>query len=163
MKKIGKITFGGIQQKIFNLVLIMLVLVMVAYSAIIIYQMNQLTALVDNTNEEQKTAISDISRQTMDAVIAENLGSQTQMQAYIADDLFSDTADTVSTLGEYTCRLFEDPQQYSAREVDLPDAALDGTGSVQLLTEANIDLNDQVVTEKLGLIGNLSEIGRAHV
>ena len=158
MKKIGKIKFGGIQQKIFNLVLIMLVLVMVAYSVIIIYQMNRLTALVDNTNEEQKTAISDISRQTMDAVIDENLGSQTQMQAYIADNLFSDTADIVSTLGEYTCRLFEDSQQYSAREVDLPDASLDGTGSVQLLTEANIDLNDQVVTEKLGLIGNLSDL-----
>ena len=39
MKKYKNITFGGIQQKIFNLVLIMLVLVMAAYSVMIIFQM----------------------------------------------------------------------------------------------------------------------------
>ena len=158
MKKYKNITFGGIQQKIFNLVLIMLLLVMAAYSAMIVYQMNHLTELVGETNEKQKTAITTISRQTMDAVIAGSLGSRTQMQAYIADDLFSDTADTVGTLEEYTRRLFEAPQHYSARPVALPNAALDGTGSVQLLTEENVDLEDPAVREKLGLIGNLSEL-----
>ena len=158
MKKYKNITFGGIQQKIFNLVLIMLLLVMAAYSAMIVYQMNHLTELVGETNEKQKTAITTISRQTMDAVIAGSLGSRTQMQAYIADDLFSDTADTVGTLEEYTRRLFEAPQHYSARPVALPNAALDGTGSVQLLTEENVDLEDPAVREKLGLIGNLSDL-----
>ena len=35
MKKFKNITLGGIQQKMFNLVLIMLVLVMVSYSVMI--------------------------------------------------------------------------------------------------------------------------------
>ena len=39
MKKIGKFTFGGIQQKIFNLVLIMIILVIAVYSVVIFYQM----------------------------------------------------------------------------------------------------------------------------
>ena len=157
MRKYKNITFGGIQQKIFNLVLIMLVLVMATYSGSIVYQMNRLTGIVSDTNEKQKGAITAISQQTMNAVISGSLGSRTQMQAYIANDLFSDTADAVGTLGEYTRMLFENPERYPAREAALPNAALDGTGSVQLLTEAGVDLNDPAIAEKIGLIGNLSD------
>ena len=157
MRKYKNITFGGIQQKIFNLVLIMLVLVMATYSGSIVYQMNRLTGIVSDTNEKQKGAITAISQQTMNAVISGSLGSRTQMQAYIANDLFSDTADAVGTLGEYTRMLFENPERYPAREAALPYAALDGTGSVQLLTEAGVDLNDPAIAEKIGLIGNLSD------
>ena len=157
MKKYKSVTFGGIQQKIFNLVLIMLLLIMAAYSVMIIFQMNNLTGLVTDTNESQKGAITAISQETMDAVIAGSLGRQTQMQAYIADGLFSETADTVGALHDYTQMLFEAPEQYSSRQVALPDPALDGTPSVQLLTEADVDLKAPVVAEKLGLMGNLSE------
>ena len=93
MRKFGNITLGGIQQKIFNLVLIMLVLVMAAYSVMIVHQMNQLTGLVSEAGEKQKGAITAISRQTMDAVIAGSLGRQTRLQAYIAADLFSELLD----------------------------------------------------------------------
>ena len=61
MKKFKNITFGGIQQKIFNLVLIMLVLIMAAYSVMIVYQMKNLTGLVTETNDTQKGAITAIS------------------------------------------------------------------------------------------------------
>ena len=158
MKKFKNITFGGIQQKIFNLVLIMLILVMAAYSVMIIYQMKNLTALVTDTNDMQKGAITAISRETMDAVVAQTQSSRTQMQAYIADDLFSDTADTVGTLAGYARMLFDTPDKYPAREVALPDASMDGKASVQLLTEAGVDLNDPAVAQKLGLLGNLSEL-----
>ena len=158
MKKYKNLTFGGIQQKIFNLVLIMLLLIMAAYSVMILYQMKNLTGLVTETNEEQKGAITATSRQIMDAVIAQTQTSRTQMQAYIADNMFSGTADTVGTLAEYTRLLFESPQQYPAHAVARPDAALDGTASVQLLTEEGVDPDDPAVAEKLGLIGNLSEL-----
>ena len=168
MKKYRNFTIGGIQSKVFNLVLIMLVLVMAAYSVMIIYQMKHLTDLVNDTNDAQKGAITAISQETMDAVVAETQSSRTQMQAYIADDLFSDTADTVGTLAEYTRRLFEAPQQYPVREVAPPDATLDGKASVQLLKEAGVNTDDPALAERLGLIGNLSELmmsiyGNAHV
>ena len=158
MKKFKNFVLGGIQQKIFNLVLIMIVLIMAAYSVVIVYQMNNLTGLVTDTNEKQKEGITAISQQTMNAVIAGSLSTQTRLQAYIADDLFSDTADTVGTLGEYTRMLFEAPEQYPARKVSLPDAALDGKASVQFLTAEGVDPSDPAVAEKLGLIGNLSDV-----
>ena len=95
MKKIGKITLGGIQQKVFNLVLIMIILIMAVYSAVILYQMNSMSRLVDDTNKQQKEAVTAISGRTMDAVIDGSLTRSTRMQARIADDMFADTADVV--------------------------------------------------------------------
>ncbi len=158
MRKFKHIVIGGIRSKIFNLVLIVLVSIMTVYSLIIFWQMKDLSALVADTNEKQKDGITAISGQTMDAEIAGNLGSRTLMQAYIADDLFSDTADTVGTLSEYTRILFKDNALYPARDVPLPDAALDGKASVQLLTADGVDTNDPAVAEKIGLIGNLSDL-----
>ena len=158
MRRFKNITLGGIQQKIFNLVLIMLVLVMVAFLVMINYQMNHLNGLVSVTNEKQKGAITTTSQEIMDEVIEGSLSSRTQLQAYIADDLFADTADAVKTLRDYTSLLFASSEQYSAREVALPDAGMDGKGSVQLLTEADVKTDDPAIAEKLGLIGNLSEL-----
>ena len=158
MKKIKNIVLGGIQQKVFNLILIMILLVMAAYSVVILYQMNRLSGLVSGTNDKQKEAIAEISQSTMDAVLSESLTTSAQMQAKIADDLFSGTADTVRTLADYAAGLFEDANRYEAREVKRPDAALDGTASVQLLTEKDTDLEDPAVAGKLGLIGNLSDL-----
>lgn len=49
LRKIKNITLGGIQQKIFNLVLLMIMLVMAAYSVVIFYQMNRIGGLVTET------------------------------------------------------------------------------------------------------------------
>ena len=73
MKKIRNITFGGIANKIFNLVLIMIILVIAAFTAVIFYQMNSLNQLVTGTNEKQKEAITTISTNTMNGVVDQSL------------------------------------------------------------------------------------------
>ena len=158
MRQYGKITLGGIQQKIFNLVLITLILVMAAYSAVIFHQMNTISSLTSDASEKQKAAITEISENTMKTVVDRSLGISVQMQAEIADNMFSGTANLVNSLGDYTRMLFEHPERYPAREVPRPDAKTDGTASIQLLTEEGADLNDPAVAEKLGLIGNLTEM-----
>lgn len=158
MKQFKHFTLGGIQQKIFNLVMIMLILVMAVFSVVIYHQMNSITALVADTNDRQKASITSTSEQTMGAVVSQTLSSSTQMQAWIADDMFSDTADAVSTIGDYTRMLFETPERYTAHEVKGPDASTDGTATVQMLTEEGVNLGDPALTEKLAMIGNLSEM-----
>ena len=158
MRQFGKITLGGIQQKIFNLVLIMIILVIAAYSVVIFHQMNAISSLVAETNEKQKASITGISESTMETVVSRTLSASTQMQAQIADKKFSDTADTVNSLGAYTRILFENPERYPAREIRLPDAKTDGTATVQLLAEEGVNPDDPAIAEKLGLIGNLSDM-----
>ena len=158
MDKIRKIMIGGIKRKIFNLVVITIILIMASYTAVIMYQSSQLTALVRDTNESQKQSITSISEKTMSAILDSNLTQSTQMQAYIAGDLFGDAVRVVNVIADYAGKLFADPDDYPLRNYALPDMAKDGEISVQVLTEEGVDLSDGTVSKKLGLIGNLSDL-----
>ena len=158
MKKIKNIVIGGIQQKLFNLVLIFIVLVMAAYTVVILHQSASLSKLVTETNEQQKRSIVAISQSTMDAVIDEAMGQSTQLEAFIADDLFKDLGAAVTMLEDYAEKLFADPSAYPARPYAAPDAATDGQITVQLLSEDGVDLSDPGIVQRLGLAANMSEL-----
>ncbi len=158
MKKIKNISIGGIQQKIFNLVLIMILLVMAAYTIVIFYQGNRLNQLVTETNEKQKQSITSITSQTMDGVISASLSSSTQMKAKIADDMFENVANVVRMTADYAEKLFEAPENYAPYPVSLPVAADDGKISVQLLMAEGVDPEAPEIAEKIGLIGNISPL-----
>ena len=158
MKKFKNITIGGIQQKIFNLVLVTILLMMAAHTAVILYQAGELSNLARDTSDSQKQSIAVISGKTMQAVLDNNLTQSTQMEAYIAEDLFNDAVRVVKIVADYTDKLFADPEKFPVRAVSPPDSAKNGEISVQVLTEEGIDLMDPAVSEKLGLIGNLKEL-----
>ena len=161
MKKIKNIVLGGIQQKVFNLVLFVILLMMAAYTVVIIHQAGRIGSLVADTNERQKQSISEISHQTMDAVISQSMGQSTLMEAYIANDLFEDLADTVNMLGDYAGNIFHSPDAYLPQPYALPDAAKDGEITVQLLTEEGLDLTNAALAERLGLVANMSDMMKA--
>ena len=158
MKKVRNLVIGGIQQKIFNLVLVTILLMMAAYAVVIIYQSGRLSTIAGETNELQRKSISEISQGTMDAVLDAIFTDSTRMQAYIADDFFGDAAGVVRMLADYAEHLFADPDAYGLRAVALPDKDLDGEISVQLLTESGTDLTDPDLRTKLGLIGNMGDM-----
>ena len=158
MRKIKNMVFGGIQQKMFNLVLYVIILMMAAYTAVIVYQASRLGKLVTQTNAEQKESISTISQQTMDAVIAGSMGQSTMMEAYIANDLFEDLAGTVRMMGDYATNIFRNPESYAAQPYALPDPADEGAITVQLLAEEGLDTGTPELAEKLGLVANMSDM-----
>ena len=161
MKKIKNWVFGGLQQKIFNLVLITILLIMAAYTIVIVYQSNHLRELVRETSLQQEGAISEISTQTMDAVVNNSLNKSTDLEAHIANEMFVDLQKNVMILGDYADKLFADPESWPEREVQFPDRALDGEISVQLLSEEGIDLEDPETAEHIALIGNMADMMKA--
>ena len=84
MKKFKNLVIGGIQQKVFNLVLVTILLLVAAYTAVIVYQSGSLKKLTAETNQRQKEAIAEISETTMDAVVADSLTSKAEMAAMLA-------------------------------------------------------------------------------
>ena len=54
MRKIRNLVIGGIQQKVFNLVLFTIILMVGAYTAVIMSQLTSLRKLVTETNAQQK-------------------------------------------------------------------------------------------------------------
>ena len=158
MKKFKNITIGGIQSKVFNLVLVTIVLMIAVYTAVLIYQSGQLRTIVKDTNTSQKESITGISEQTMGTMLDNSLTQNTQLEAYIAGDLFGDSERVVNIVADYTEKLFAAPASFPTRTVSLPEKANDGKISMQVLTEEGIHLSDPVIQKKLGLIGNLSEL-----
>ena len=158
MKKFKHFVIGGIQQKVFNLVLVFLLLTMAAYTVVILHQTNGLSALVTDTNARQKQSITAISQQTMDAVISGSQSQTTRMEAMLADDMFKDLAAAVTMLGDYAERLFADPAAFAAHTYAAPDASTDGQTTIQLLTEDGVDVTEPGVAARLGLAANMSEL-----
>ena len=158
MRKIRNLVLGGLQQKIFNLVLVTIILIVAAYTVVISYQSRKLETLVTETNAQQEKSMTDLSAMTMDNVVKQSLGRSTQLEAHIANELFEDLAKNVMILGDYAGKLFEDPETYPEQEVLLPDREKDGEISVQLLTEEGVDISRPEITSQIGLIGNLSDL-----
>lgn len=158
MKKIKNFVIGGIQQKIFNLVLFSILLIAASYTAVLTYQTAHLGTLVRETNDKQKASISEISHNTMDSVLSSTMRRNTVTQAYVADDLFKDVADKVMMLGDYAEKIFSDPEAYPYHDYALPDPDKEGEITIQLLIDENANLNDPEVQDRLGLIANMSDM-----
>ena len=158
MKKYKNLVIGGIQQKVFNLVLVTILLLVAAYTAVILYQTSSLKTLTGETNQRQKEAIAEISGTTMDAVVADSLVSKTEMAAMLADDLFTKLSSTVQILADSAEALLQAPELYPARPFALPDASMDGKITLQLVGETGSMPEDPATLEKLGLLANLSDM-----
>ena len=155
MKVIRGIKIGGLQQKIFNLMLIFIVALIAAYAAVAVYQQRNLTNVVQEASEAQQTSIAAVSEETMETVLDASMARSTALQAYIADDLFSDVRTDVLTMQAFATELFAHADSFSAHPVYAPDPANDGTASVQMQHEEGVDPEK---SETLGLVANMSEI-----
>ena len=95
MKKVMNLVIGGLQTKIFNLVLTTILLMVAAYTAVIVYQAKSLRLLSEETNEQQRSSIEAISGQTMNAVAVESLNRTAELEAAVADSTFRTVAKDV--------------------------------------------------------------------
>lgn len=155
MKIIKGIKIGGLQQKIFNLMLIFIVAMIGAYAAVAVYQQKNLTNVVQEASVEQQTAIAVESEETMLAVLDTSMSRTTALQAYIANDLFVDVQTDVLTLQTFAEELFAHQDLFLPHPFSPPLAENDGVPSVYVLHEPGVDPQD---SQMLGLTANMSEI-----
>ena len=106
MKIIKGIKVGGLQQKIFNLMLLFILLLVGAYVAVSVWQQRSLTNIVQESGARQQESITAVSEETMEAVLSTSMTRSTALQAYIADDLFGDVRTDVLTLQAFATELF---------------------------------------------------------
>ena len=155
MKIIHGIKIGGLQQKIFNLMLIVILALVGAFAAVSIYQQKNLTHVVEEANAEQQTAITAVSEATMEGVLASTMAKTTALQAYIAGDLFGDVKTDVQTFQTFATELFANAEMFPPHPFSPPLAENDGVPSVYVLHEPGVDPQD---SQMLGLAANMSEI-----
>jgi sigma-B regulation protein RsbU (phosphoserine phosphatase) len=158
MKKIGNWVIGGIQQKIFNLVLVTIILILLVFGAVTVYQTNNLKKLVTDTNEEQQSSMKNMTSEIMKEVVRTNMSKQTVLEGYIANDLFTTLQTEMQMLCDYATRLYANPDEFPKQPVSAPDKSKDGKLTVQLLHEEGVDVNDAEVEREIGLLGNMADM-----
>ncbi|MBQ8967437.1 SpoIIE family protein phosphatase [Ruminococcus sp.] len=152
MKKLLGMTFGGLQQKILNLVLIFMLLIIGVFGAVSVYQSKRLTKIVSGAAVEQQEAIEKVSGETMSAVVNSTMTKTTALQAYIADDMFSEMRSDVATLQTLAEGLFEHRDSFEPYPYYPPDKANNGVMTAQVLAEEGVDVNS---SEYLGVAAHM--------
>jgi len=130
MKIIRGIKIGGLQQKIFNLMLFFILALIGVYSVVSIYQRNNLTQVVQEANDRQQMSITEVSEETMFSVLESSMARTTALQAYIANDLFSDVRTDVKTLQALATELFAHAERFDPYPYAAPDPSKAGTATV---------------------------------
>ncbi len=155
MKKLFGFKIGGLQQKIFNLVLVFLVAIIGVFGAVSAYQSRELTSVVNNASQKQQQAIEKVSGDTMHQVVDSSMTQNNAFQAYIADDMFSDVKGDVQTLQRLAEELFAHQDRLEFQPVSYPKRENDGIASAQIQHGEGIVPED---SDKLRVVSNMQDI-----
>ena len=158
MRKIKNFVIGGIENKLFNLILVTVLLISAAFMAAIFYQSRMLSKLTSETNKRQQESIVQITTNVMDAVAQQSMDQATELESMIANELFHGLETRVQMLGDYATRLFSDPAEVSPKGFARPRPALDGTVTAQLILADGVDASSPELNERLGIAANMSDM-----
>ena len=151
----NKIKIGGLQQKIFSLVLITVLVLVGTFAGVSAYQQHELKQVVQRANLEQQASIEAISQQTMADTLDSLISRTTALQAYIADELFADVRADVLTLQAFASQLFIHEDSFLPETVAPPSAENEGVPSAQLISEEGAD---PAASSLLGTVAHMKEI-----
>ena len=134
MKKFRNLVIGGIQTKIFNLILITVLLLAVAFMLVSLNRTRMLSALTTETSLRQQETTSGIIFETMSQVTRLSMERTTAMEARIVDEMFRDIKarakkNHTNAVVEGMGAVMPEP------DYDLP---LDGTGDAAIYVLARI-------------------------
>ena len=158
MRKFKNFVIGGIQSKVFNLILYTVFLLTAAFIALSIYQNNTLSQLVADSSQKQQEAIGEITGRVMDVVVDQSLERTNHTEAAIVDAMFTDEARRVLFLADYATKVFAHPEAYEPKPYSGPRAEDDGKWTAKVIYAPGVDPEDPAVKGKLGLVANMAEI-----
>lgn len=158
MKKFRNLVIGGIETKIFNLILITVILLAVAFGFIMMNQNGVLTSLTAETSVKQQESTSAIISETMSTVTRSSMQRTTEMEAQITDEMFQDIKARVTLVADYAAKVFANPENFSPMPYEGPDPAKQGQMAAQVLWADGVDPEDPENKAKAGLTANLIDL-----
>ena len=158
MRRFKNLEIGGIESKIFNLILLTVIVLTVLFVIFSTSQSKMLSALMSETSVRQQQTTSGIISDTMTQVTQISMESITDMEAQIVDDMFQDIRARVMLVADYATKIFADPDSFSAKPYNAPDASLNGQLVAQFIWPDGVDLEDPAIGARAGLVANLSEL-----
>ena len=158
MKRYKDFVIGGIESKIFNLILISLLIITIAYMTISIAHSKMLSNLVEESSAKQEESITNTTNEVMDQQVKETLTRANRMEAGVADQIFAEMKDMLTFYGERAEYLFSHSDEFEPKPYSLPDPADDEKWVPKIMYADDTDPSDTALISKLGLISNMSDM-----
>ena len=133
MKKIGRMVFGGLGSKIFNLCFVLVVVAITAFAVIGIFQLRSLSLMTEENGERQAKVIKSESQETLMAQTEKMLSSSAIVNAKIIDGEFWTLRHDFNVLAQQIQTVFDHPDQFVEKELAPPDKKNGGKMSAQLM------------------------------
>ena len=156
MKRFGIFKIGGIQSKVFGLSLMTILLLTVAFVVITVYQGNMIGQMFNDFSQKEQTVVRETTGEVMDQVIRQNVERANRTEAGFTDELFMEAKNTVTHLADCLTELFADPDAFIPKPYEIANPDDDGIWKAKVVFAAETDRDDPVLTDKLGLVANLS-------
>lgn len=156
MKKIRNLVIGGIENKVFNLILATVFLTAAAFMAGYLYQSSMLANLSAETSTRQLESIAEITGSVMDSVVEQSMDQLTEKEAEITDELFNGLKNRVEMLSDYAGKLFSDPENAPRAAYAQPDPARNGEVAAQLILADGVDA--EAIGDKIAVAANMSDM-----
>ena len=154
MKKLFGITFGGLQHKILNLVLILILVQIAFFAGVTVYNSYHLSKVVGSARTEQQEAIAQVSGDTMKQVVDGSMTMTNSLQADTANQKFAEVEDNIKVLRALAQSLFEQRDTLEPAPFAPPDPEKDGILSAHVLFEEGVDYTQ---SELLPIAAHMSE------
>ena len=156
LKKVRNFVIGGIENKIFNLILAAILLMFGVFAAVALTQNKMLTRLTNETNNKQVASMTKTTAEVIDTVIEVNMVQNTEFQAQVIDNLFQNLAIQVQMVAAYAGELLSDPDSAPRGKWSRPDGAHNGELFAKILLAEGVKESD--VSDELGLLANMSDM-----
>ncbi len=158
MKRFKNLVIGGIQSKVFNLILVTVLLMSAAYLIISQYQDGILANLAAESSARQQTAIGETTNGIMDSVVEKTMSRTTELQATLADQMFHSLGVRVEMLADYARKLFANADLVPSAPYQGPDPQRNGEVLTQMIPAGGVDLSDPEIARRVGIAANMSDL-----
>ncbi len=154
LKSDKKRRFGRIESKIVAMILSAMLLVAGVFLGVSLTRSNMLAKLTEETTERQLSSMTKTTNAVINTVIEEDMDRVTDMEAQSIDRMFENVSIRVRMVGDYARKLLDEPDSVPRMPWSRPDASKDGELFVKVLFADGV--NEEEVTDKLGVIANMS-------
>ena len=158
MKKARNLIIGGIQGRIFNLILFTVILLCAAGIFVFLNQNYMLSEVVSESSRQQRDAITEITSSVMDEAVGQTLERANRNEAKIAGEMFDAAGNRIMFLADCAAGIAASPDSFTPRPFSGPDLSRDGEWAMKVIFADGVDWTDPALTSRVGLLANMEEM-----
>ena len=148
---------GGIRRRIFILILAIMILMTVAFAALLNTLKESFYFSVSLSSAVQSISLAEAAGDVMESMIQDSMESQVMLESLVIDDMFRQLSGHVSLLADYVTEGFAEADTFEGKQMLSPDKFRAGTLCSQYLLASSASLTDPMVKRDLAVMSDLTD------